>query len=175
VSWRAALGGAAALCAALLFGPPSSALPADGEAQGPGAGCASSCSVDARPHAPLSERRLRELLATWSEEGEDRESLALDTLLFHGSETASFLETHPELDLAPERRSWLRAQLARDAVRVEFRLIDDSGRTRGTVSASGVPLVQKQHLRFEGTGSLGHFEASGKVKRVGLDHLWSRW
>jgi hypothetical protein len=55
-----------------------------------------------------------------------------------------------------------------------MRLVDGQGVERGTLSAL-VPLVEKQHLVFAGTGSLGHLETGGKVKRVGLDHLWSRW
>ena len=36
-------------------------------------------------------------------------------------------------------------------------------------------LREKQHLPFEETKTLGWLQTAGKVKRVGLSHLWSRW
>lgn len=66
-------------------------------------------------------------------------------------------------------------ELSRDVVRVEMRLVDDAGNVRGELSHRMVPLSQKQHLTFAETGTLGAFLTAGRVKRVGLGHLWSRW
>ena len=41
--------------------------------------------------------------------------------------------------------------------------------------SSSFPLKEKRHLSFDGPGSLGWLETGGKIKRVGLAHLWSRW
>ena len=116
-----------------------------------------------------------ELLRTWQSEPIGESTLALDTLLFHGWESVEYLELLGADPLDADHEAFLKRELAKHAVDVEMRLIDDKGQVRGEMSSTDVPLKEKQHLVFSGVGSLKHFEASGKVKRVGLHHLWSRW
>ena len=141
----------------------------------PSGGCASSCALDAAPAPPMTRELVENLLATWSEEPLGASTLALETLLFHRPETQAWLHTLDGGPLDEEHRRYLQHQLSRDTVHVEMRVVDAQGRERGTLVASSVGLAEKQHLVFEGTGSLGHLETGGKVKRVGLGHLWSRW
>ena len=54
-------------------------------------------------------------------------------------------------------------------------IVDEHGVVRGTLDSSSFPLKEKRHLSFDGPGSLGWLETGGKIKRVGLAHLWSRW
>jgi hypothetical protein len=102
-------------------------------------------------------------------------TLSLETLLYYAESTAHFLDGLEGLRLSTERRVYLMEELARDQVSIEMRVVDDEGRIRGSLKAEGVPFGEKQHLRFEGTGSLGHLESGGRVRRVGLAHLWTRW
>ena len=101
-------------------------------------------------------------------------TLALESLLFYRADTLSYLARTGPGDLDPGKLAWLRAELERDHAEVEMRLVDASGAVRGTLN-EWVPLVEKQHLRLKGTGSLGRLAINGKVKRVGVDHLWARF
>ena len=135
-----------------------------------GGACSGSCSMTGPDHHWLPSDEAQALIAAWQAPlGEVDDGL--DELLFHHD------VLHPsELAvLEPERRAWLRAELDRTLVEVEMTLIDDAGRVRGTLSSPPFPLKEKQHLDLEGTGSLEHVEAGGRVWRVGLEHLWSRW
>jgi len=138
-------------------------------------GCASSCSVEDPPGVELKKAEFLQLVGTWSKQPVGEATIELETLLFHFKRSKQLLHRlEPEV-LDEEHRNFLEQELHRDQVSVEFRLVDESGELRGHVRAGEVPLKAKQHLVFADTGSLGRFEASGKVKRVGLNHLWSRW
>ena len=139
---------------------------------GRGGGCNAVCTVEQAPKLSLTDGELADLLLAWSREDMTAPSMALETLLFHGSSTLALLDGH---DLPPERRRFLQHELSRNQVMLEMRLVDDSGTVRGTLKPTVVNLVEKQHLSFEGTGSLGGLITGGKVKRVGLNHVWSRW
>ena len=85
------------------------------------------------------------------------------------------LDTYGYGALDGTHRAVLDRELARDTVVVEMRLIDDTGKTRGWLDPEAVPLTEKQHLAFSGTGTLGALITGGRVQRVGLSHLWARW
>jgi hypothetical protein len=139
-----------------------------------GGGCAETCALSEAPEVQ-SEAEFRASLNAWLATDMKSESLDLDTLLYYAGSTAHFLAALGELDLDPVRGAFLQSELARTQVTMEMRLVDDSGAIRGTVLAAGIPLGEKQHLRFRSTGSLGHLESGGRVRRVGLNHIWSRW
>ncbi len=151
----------------VLSAPPQAPIVSD---------CGGSCALPGPPAAGegLGEREFLDLLAQWSAEPLGEPTLSLETLLFHGPDTAALLALHPD-QLSPEREVFLRDELARSTVRVAMRLVDEDGAIRGTLDSGDFPLKAKQHLAFADTGSLGWLETGGKVKRVGLGHLWSRW
>jgi hypothetical protein len=137
-------------------------------------GCSSeSCSLD--PGDALGLAEFDELIARWQTERIGDPTLSLETLLFHGERTRALLATLPLDALDDAHRDFLDRELARDSVTVEMRLIDATGRVRGEAGGYDLPLVRGNRLAFEGTGDLGFLVTGGKVKRVGLDHLWSRW
>ncbi len=135
-----------------------------------GGACSGSCAMSGADHAWLPTDEALALIDAWqaplgaTDEG-------LEALLFH----ADALHPHDLDVLEPERRAWLEAELQRTLVQVEMTLVDDAGEVRGTLSSAPFPLKEKQHLHLEGTGSLADVEAGGRVWRVGLEHLWSRW
>jgi len=141
---------------------------------GRGGGCSETCSLKDGPKGQ-TEAEFRSTVQAWLKEPVAAASLPLETLLFYGDTTRDYLNGLDGLALSTARRAFLMTELARDQVAVEMRVVDDQGRIRGTMQASDVPFGKKQHLRFKGTGTLGHLETGGRVKRVGLAHLWSRW
>jgi len=137
----------------------------------PGADCASSCALPDPPGADYTDpTQVDAWLAAWAHEPVGEATESLEALLFHGPAALEALE---RADLDEAHRVWLVRELSREVI-VEMRLMAADGAERGAMTARS-PLVTKQHLDFDGTGSLGHLETGGKVKRVGLGRLWSRW
>jgi len=139
--------------------------------------CGTSC---ARPNpsdhdTPPSQDEFTRLLADWSKERLSSPSLALETLLFHAEHSLAFLDRLAPDSLPPDRLKFLRGELLRNRAQIELRIIDEQGVLRGEISAADLALGQPTHRHLTGTGDLGEIELSGQVRRVGLDHLWSRW
>ena len=140
-----------------------------------GVDCKTTCSLgDRQGELHLSDGEIEVLLEDWNTQPLGEPTIELETLLFYFKDTRSWLDRN-EAPLDGAHLAFLRHELSRDQVTIEMRLLDDAGEVRGTLASSDIPLKEKQHIAFEGTGSLGHLETSGKVKRVGLGHLWSRW
>ena len=141
--------------------------------------CKTSCSLgDKTDEVHLTVDEVAFWMGEWNQEPVGVSSEAIDTLLFylHDTEDAlAALVAQDQLPLDAEHEAALRAELDRDEVIVEMRLLDERGNERGHMGPERIPLKEKQHLVFAGTGSLKHLETGGKVKRVGLGHLWSRW
>lgn len=116
----------------------------------------------------LGDDEIRRLLGQFR-----TDELAVDTLLFHADEVAAHLDAHPDA-VSVADGAWLRAELSRDQVAIRFRLVDDLGDVRGELDEV-VRLSSKQHLKLRGTEELGRVEVNGKIKRVGLHHLWTRF
>ncbi len=137
------------------------------------AGCSDACAPG--DHVELSEGAFRAWLTSYAADPPEAPGLALETLLFHGAVTREMLDIHGYGALSAAHRDVLDRELARDQVRMEMRLIDEYGELRGHMGPREFPLIEKQHFYFSDTGSLGDFLTGGKVKRVGLAHLWTRW
>ena len=155
---------------------PSTDLSVDSAEAWESTDCKTSCSLgDATDEVHLTVDEVAFWMEEWNGQPIGQSTEALDTLLFYGPDTEKALA---ELDLLPlddEHRDFLQRELARDEVIVEMRLLDEDGVERGHMGPERIPLKEKQHLVFAGTGALKHLETGGKVKRVGLGHLWSRW
>lgn len=135
--------------------------------------CATGCSGSS--HAELQRLGDDEIERLWGEVlalpvGDP--SLAADTLLFHAVE----VQDHLDRSDVPEtpHATWLREELARDRVEVGFRLVADDGTVLGWRD-DVVTLAEKHHLLLRDTGALGRADINGKVKRVGVKHLWARF
>jgi len=101
------------------------------------------------------------------------QGLAAETLLFHGSDTLDYLGRTSDLPLDHAREGWLRDELARDTISGQLRLLTADGQVIASIDPT-FPLVEKQHLRMD-AGDFGRVSINGKVKRVGVDHLWARF
>ena len=140
-------------------------------------GCGDTCSLEDRHGPPaLSEADYLDLIEAWSHEPLGEATQSLETLLFHWDGTKLWLDALGAPGLNPQQEAFLRRELSRDSYDMEMRLLDDDGSVRATVTRSDVPLDHKEHLEFDLDGSgLQAFITSGRSKRVGLHHLWSRW
>jgi len=134
-------------------------------------GCNSACSITERH---ISEEDWLAAFDKWTSQPIGEATIELETLLFYVRETRSWLAVHGS-SLTEEQRAFLEHELSRDQIDIQMRIIDEYGQMRGTLQSVPIFLKEKQHIPFQGTGSLGMLETSGKVKRVGLKHLWSRW
>jgi hypothetical protein len=94
--------------------------------------------------------------------------------LFYAKQSKEWLSIFGS-DLDDAHYQFLVHELSRNQVDIEMRLVDEVGEVRGELDSRPFFLKEKQHLTFSHTQSLGWFETGGKVKRVGLSHLWSRW
>lgn len=134
--------------------------------------CVTSCARPETGGEELSQAAFDRHLAAWLAEPIDAPTLPLETLLFHGDRSRELLAS---ARVPTERRAFLEAELGRNRAAIEMRLVDDTGEVRAVLADSGLGLGEGRHVQMSATGSLGAVEVSGRVKRVGLDHLWSRW
>jgi hypothetical protein len=138
--------------------------------------CGTSCAgPDPSDFDHLEAELIPFLFEDWNQQPIGEPTEELETLLFYFQDTSAYLASQGATGLDAEHERFLREQLARDTVSVQMRVVEDDGTVRASLPAQDIPLKAKQHLVFDGTGSLGHLETGGKVKRVGLAHLWSRW
>lgn len=134
-------------------------------------GCATSCALTEKT---ISQEDWIAALDIWSDQEIGISTPELDTLLFYAQDSLAWLPVFgTELD--DMHYSFLEQELRRDLVDIEMRLVDEFGTVRGVLDSAAFGLREKQHLPFSQTDSLGWLETGGKVKRVGLAHLWSRW
>ena len=119
---------------------------------------------------PPTEAEVQSWMERWSQEAVGVASPALESLLYFSDATRDAM---PSSSLDPQHRAFLRAQLSRTDATVEMRLVDDTGRVRAHLTAKEVALGEKQHLSFQ--SEVGHLVTAGQVRRVGLEHIWSRW
>ncbi len=132
--------------------------------------CASGCALSRHPTPALTQERYQELLQGYLEHNSEK---ALDELLYFGSQTRlklgqdQNLKSGPELDL-------LKKELERNRVLVSFRLVDAEGLERVRMPAMSVPLDIRHVFEPLQAVDVQPPEASGTVKRVGLNHIWQR-
>ena len=136
--------------------------------------CISTCSVQDDHYVEIPQNEWLAHLETWSKEPVGEPTLALETLLFYAEQSLSLLPTHED-KLDDFHVDFLYKELHRNQVHIEMRIIDENNLVRAKMESGDFTLRQKQHLPFKQTKTLGWLETAGKVKRVGLSHLWSRW
>ena len=137
--------------------------------------CATGCSgPTADEQGDLGESEIRHLMQQVAQHPVGAPKLALETLLFHGDEVRTHLELHGAAPLPEAHARWLEQELARDQVQIGLRLVAEDGTVLGH-REDVIPLADKQHLLLAGTEDYGRLDVNGKVKRVGVRHLWARF
>lgn len=133
--------------------------------------CATGCSAASyvEPELDMDEYlRLVDAAAAgaWSED-----NAALESLLFYGEAAARLTREHGTGGFASEL---LLSELDRSHATLSVRLVNASGVERVTLAPARIPLGEKQHLFPEHSSDVQVPEISGTVRRVGLNHLWTR-
>lgn len=134
--------------------------------------CASGCSLSRHPTTSLSGSRFRELISELPNGEMDQSNESLETLLYFGTQTIARLEEGGfELDSA--WRDFLDEELARSYASVQIRVVDENGVVRSWLAPTSVPLDRRHVFEME-TDNVQPLVTSGTVKRVGLNHVWTR-
>jgi hypothetical protein len=136
--------------------------------------CASGCALSRHPTPELSSEKFSTLLKAYSHEPMSEESPALEELLYFGPQTKQKLGALEAVPLDGARLAFLRRELERDHVVAEFRIIDEDGKVRVGLPPTEVSLDKRYVFEPLNTHDFQPPEASGTIKRVGLNHLWQR-
>lgn len=135
--------------------------------------CASGCAASRHPTEQLTLPRFRELMFAASRKPLDANNQAFETLLYFGRQTRQFISQHGYVYLDDEQSWQLRAELLKSHAIVSIRVIDETEEVRSWIHDIRVPLDRRHVFDME-TQRLQPLVTSGTVKRVGLDHLWTR-
>ncbi|MCZ6602546.1 MAG: hypothetical protein O6952_06040 [Planctomycetota bacterium] len=138
-------------------------------------GCAAGCAAIAIPNPDLTHDEFEDLLVRLAREPLNEMSPALETLLFYGPKAARHLATHGAAALDNARARFLEKELARQEIWVSMRVVDEKGTVRVSMAPTRIPLGERRHLRVEEATDLQPPEFTGTVRRVGLNHIWTRW
>ncbi|MHC5114078.1 MAG: hypothetical protein ACYTGP_06585 [Planctomycetota bacterium] len=136
--------------------------------------CGAGCSADVHVTPALSRARYETLLAEMVRGPMSRDNAALEELLFYGADVRRWLADAPPERLAPDWRELLERESARRFAVIDMRFVNREGIERIRLEPTRVPLGIKQHVHPTHRLDLPPLELSGTVKRVGLDHLWTR-
>lgn len=146
--------------------PPAS----DAAAKSCGPGCASANDAPGQ----LSTDEIERLLLRFAAEPMAPGSEALEGLLFAHHQVEPLLKARKTLPLDAKREAFIRRELAKSHAWLDMRIVDAQGVERVRLGAIRVELGVKQHVAPSRLVRLQPLEVSGTVRRVGLDHLWTR-
>lgn len=135
--------------------------------------CASGCAVSRHPTGKLTRRQFERLLWEYSRSPLDESNSALEELLFYGPQTGQMIEQFGSAGLGKEQARFLREQLEYTHAKISIRVVDQHGVVRTWLDQSLVPF-DRRHVFEMQTRDLQPLVTSGTVKRVGLNHLWTR-
>jgi hypothetical protein len=157
-----------------------SAMPAEtakfltGDLARPPGDCVAGCSIANHPIESLTETDFLNLVDDFGSGTTTLSTEALETLLFHGSDTRAFLTQAGTVDLTADQRTFLESELAKTHVRLWFRVVDDSDVVRARLDGALFAIGAKTHVHLEQNRNLPVPEISGTVHRTGVNHLWVR-
>lgn len=139
--------------------------------------CASGCAVSNHPTDTLSPEHFKRLMAQFAVDATNdlqasKKRAALDTLLYFGVQTSSMLERFPNF-IGGQNLTELQRHLKTTHARISIRVVDEYGATRSWIPPTRVPFDRRHVFEME-TAELQPHVASGTVKRVGIDRLWTR-
>jgi hypothetical protein len=135
--------------------------------------CASGCAASRHPTETLTREQFFALRQEMTCGPLDETNRALETLLYYGRQSRDLLSREGFGPLGPRQGDFLWAELARTHARISLRIVDESGQVRSKMRKTIVPLDRRHVFEME-SHNLQPLITSGTVKRVGLDHLWTR-
>lgn len=135
--------------------------------------CASGCAASRHPTAPLTKDAFRQLLVAYQQSAPTANNVPLEKILFYGRQSRQHWNIQQTTSIDPLWRMVLDEELEKTHVFILLRILDESGDIRSTLTNVRVPL-DRRHVFTMQTNNLQPLVTSGTVKRVGLDHLWTR-
>lgn len=135
--------------------------------------CASGCAVSRHPTSTLTNPRFERLLNAFADGPMEETNDSLEELVYFGPQTRKLMESVGVGDLDAERASFLWNQLTYTHARISIRVVDDQGEVRTWIAPTRVPF-DRRHVFEMKTSNVQPLVTSGTVKRVGLNHLWTR-
>lgn len=135
--------------------------------------CASGCAASRHPTDQLTRDEFNSLLLEYGDEPIADAGPAQDALLYYGRQAARLLVTEGAGPLDPVHTAALKHELARDHAEIEIRVVDAVDQVRASLPPTNVPLDRRHEFELD-THQLQPMIASGTVKRVGRDYLWTR-
>jgi len=142
----------------------------------PGEVCATGCSAAPNGGSELTRERYRELIVICAdpEASEEAATSALEELLFHGEQTQAWVTELGVGALDADSTRRLAAELARNRVRFDVRLLAEDGAELLRLGERSIPIGHKQHIWPRRALGFEPPEVSGTIQRVGVNHLWAR-
>lgn len=137
--------------------------------------CETGCGSGSAVKMDVSDEALRGFLHRYAKEPMKSGSKGLESLLFYGEKTEDFLRREAPTELDAKRLAFLRRELARKHVWLQIRIVDRKGKLRVVVKPKLVHITHHFHLHADKIDRIQAPSFGGKVKRVGLHHIWVRF
>lgn len=141
--------------------------------------CASGCALSRHPTNQLTEDEFSRLVDEYRKGPMSSDNSALESLLYYGPQSIKFLESIDRRNVLFHDKAlnphlaFLKQQLKLTHAKISIRVIDDEESVRTWLEPTIVPL-DRRHVFEMQTDELQPLVTSGTVKRVGLNHLWTR-
>ncbi|MFT5301001.1 MAG: hypothetical protein ACI87E_000634 [Mariniblastus sp.] len=135
--------------------------------------CASGCAISRHPTANLSKETFSDLITRYGAGPLTEDNAALEELLYFSVQTRRLIETEGLDRLPVEHAVFLWDQLAITHAKISIRVKDEAGNVRTWISPTSVPFDRRHVFKMQ-TNDVQPLVTSGTVKRVGLNHLWTR-
>ena len=135
--------------------------------------CASGCALSRHPTAELTKSHFLKLLADFPAKPMDETNQALEELLYYGPQTRRMIETNGLENVDGNSAKFLLGQLKYSHAKIAIRVVDMNGNVRTWLDSTSVPF-DRRHVFDMQTANLQPLVTSGTVKRVGLNHIWTR-
>ncbi len=135
--------------------------------------CASGCAVSRHPTSTLTKSRFERLLTSFAEGSMDDTNQSLEELVYFGPQTRKLIESAGVGELDSERARFLWDALSFTHARISIRVVDEQGEVRTWIDPTRVPFDRRHVFQMQ-TNNIQPLVTSGTVKRVGLNHLWTR-
>ena len=137
--------------------------------------CDTGCGAVKPSTIPKLTRQMYDTyMAKYAKEALVAGSPGLEGLLFYGYKTRKWLEKTPPKRLSAERLAFLKQELSRDHVRIGLRIVNKKGENRVYIAPKRVPIHGHYTLYADKHPGIPQPSFGGKLKRVGLYHIWVR-
>lgn len=136
--------------------------------------CDTGCTSKDKDDGTYTLEKYHSLLAKYAKEPLKDGSKALEYMLFYGKKTKSYLKKYPPKDLNKGHLSFLEKQLSRSKAYISLRLVDEKGVIRASFTRKMAEVGGHFSVKADKIERVQRPSFSGKVKRVGLHHIWVR-